>query len=596
MKVVEISDSDGKEDEKKKKKDDEDDDDDGAVVMELDSTSDHNYDDDGDDEDGQRADKHQDPVVFFNSASSQELQEILRIPGQKAEVIMACRPYADIDHLYAMLTKARGVSAQLVTRYEELMEGYEAVDKLIAHCENEARRVVPPTLSKRLFESMAATKQPAGLAPGFRLKGYQIAGVQWLLSLYSNKLKGGILADEMGLGKTAQVIAFVSELKDTLHEPGPHLIIVPSSTLDNWSREFDKFCPGLRVINYYGTQAERAELRDDILELRDTDDAYHAVISTYSVATSDKYDRVFMRKMQFKTMILDEGHLVKNFASDRYIRIMQINVSFRLLLTGTPLQNNLQELLSILTFVLPLNKHHDLDAMRAVFQPAHVREVDGQGKRKASKYAILSNHRMELAKRMLDPFILRRRKCQVLSDLPKKIRRQVLCPMTPLQRRVYAQIDRQSRDECRQGAVAGSGTVQSNAIIQLRKAACHPMLFRTLYTDDILAKMATELLKALMETRNEQYLRLDGSTKVDLRQDMLDTFARDPSISVFLLSTKAGGFGLNITSANVVILYDPDFNPHNDRQAEDRAHRVGQTKDVLVYGLISRESIELRNQ
>ncbi|KAI9591247.1 P-loop containing nucleoside triphosphate hydrolase protein [Syncephalis fuscata] len=566
-------------------------------------------------------------VEFFSNASQQELQDALRISDKQAVTIIEQRPFTDIDHLYTLLGKARGVSAQLINRYEEMIEGYEAVDKLIKHCQNESKRVVPPTISEEIT--------------GFKLKGYQVAG--------------------MGLGKTAQVIAFLSELRHSLNEEGPHLIIVPSSTLDNWLREFEKFCPSLRVISYYGSQTERRELREDILSLRHTDTDYHAVISTYSVATSDKHDRIFMRKMHFKTMILDEGHMVKNFTSDRYVKLMSINVSFRLLLTGTPLQNNLQELLSLLTFVMPLNKEHDVATMRCVFRPVSVAEIDGQGNRRAAKFALF----------MLDPFILRRRKAQVLKDLPKKIRYQITCSMTPFQRRVYAQIDKRSRDQCQQETENQSA--QSSAVIQLRKASCHPLLFRTLYTDKMLHKMATNLLKEpdyydsehqylvedmqvmsdselhnlckkfkhinsyrlknnewmdagkvkelcdiidkakekndrvlvfsqftmvldvlelVMETRNENYLRLDGNTKVDTRQDMLDTFATDTSISVFLLSTKAGGFGLNITAANVVILYDPDFNPHNDRQAEDRAHRVGQTKDVTIYKLISQGSIE----
>jgi SWI/SNF-related matrix-associated actin-dependent regulator 1 of chromatin subfamily A len=163
--------------------------------MEIDNDSESNSEDY---EENSSTAESKDPTIFFNSASPRELQEILRISEKQAKIIIEHRPYVDIDQLYTTLSKARSVSPKLITRYEELIEGYEAVDKLIEHCQNEAQRVISPTLSKEIFEKMEAIKQPIGLAPGFQLKGYQIAGVQWLLSLYKSKLKGGILADEVG--------------------------------------------------------------------------------------------------------------------------------------------------------------------------------------------------------------------------------------------------------------------------------------------------------------------------------------------------------------------------------------------------------------
>ncbi|RKP05494.1 SNF2 family N-terminal domain-containing protein [Thamnocephalis sphaerospora] len=582
------------------------------------------------------------------------MQEVLSITREQTEIIIGLRPFVSWGALEAALRTTRGVSTSLITRYEEMMEGYRAVDRLINACQTMSRRARP--MASQLSTPLPL---PSLLAPGIELKSYQIAGVRWLLSLVDNGFGGGILADEMGLGKTAQVISFLAELTKC-GKPGPHLIVVPSSTLDNWLREFGKFCPSLRVTSYYGNQAERADLRYNLSE--EQDEPFNAIITTYNLATGSKDDRMFLRRFGFSSVILDEGHMVKNFGSARYKHLMSIRTSFRLLLTGTPLQNNLQELLALLTFVMPNELLQDEEAVRRVFRSAP-----------ASGSALISNQRVARAKRMMEPFILRRRKIEVLKELPKKMRRQIRCPMTPSQRRLYATMNRASRRQLRGGSA--NSKQFNNVIMQLRKVACHPMLHRALYTDDKIAKMAKDIMRAsdrycdaeyqyiledmsvmndielhdlciefksifkyrlrnkewmqagkvkqlceiledakktgervlvfsqftqmlnilepVMQTLGVRYLRLDGSTKVETRQELLDEFAADSSISVFLLSTKAGGFGLNMTAASIVVLYDPDFNPHNDRQAEDRAHRVGQTRDVTVLKLIAEGTIEV---
>lgn len=190
---------------------------------------------------------------------------------------------------------------------------------------------------KKAFEDYIYT-QPKLLKEGFKLKSYQLIGVNWLNMLYRKNISC-ILADEMGLGKTAQVIALIAHLKEK-EIAGPHLIIVPSSTLDNWIREFEKFAPTLKVYAYYGSQAERADARYFLKQQEDLD----VIVTTYNMATGAPEDRKFLKKMEFKACVLDEGHQLKNAESKKYKDLMDIKVQWRLLLTGTPLQNNLQEL------------------------------------------------------------------------------------------------------------------------------------------------------------------------------------------------------------------------------------------------------------
>ncbi|KAI8854816.1 SNF2 family N-terminal domain-containing protein [Chytridium lagenaria] len=534
-------------------------------------------------------------------------------------------------------------------------------------------------------------EQPSFVNPEMKLKSYQLIGISWLNLLFSMNL-GAILADEMGLGKTAQVICFIGLLKDRGIK-GPHLIIVrhPLSVLksvlslgtyhllENWMREIEKWCPELSAVSYYGSQAERAELREYI-----PDDVPDIVVTTYNVASGQKDDRSFLRKMRFKTMILDEGHMVKNRLSARYKNLDTLKVQFRVLLTGTPLQNNLLELLSLLTFILPGMFEEDQDFLFKVFN------TKGLGTDSAAN--LLSQKRISRARKMMTPFVLRRKKSNVLKELPKKIQNLELCTATESQEALYKELMADCKkayadpnmviedepeepevnddEKTKKDVKAGSKKNVSNIIMHLRKAANHPLLFRKHFTDKKIRAMAKDVLKfvessydyvledmeymsdfelhklatkykrlhkyelpesAIMDSGKVQKLqmllpeligkdcrillfsqfvimldvlesvlnnlgiqfaRLDGQTPTADRQVIIDGFNLNPSISVFLLSTKACGLGLNLTSANVVILHDIDFNPHNDAQAEDRAHRVGQTRDVHVYKLILDNTIE----
>ncbi|CCE64469.1 hypothetical protein TPHA_0H02660 [Tetrapisispora phaffii CBS 4417] len=519
--------------------------------------------------------------------------------------------------------------------------------------------------------------KPKLLAEDITLKDYQQAGINWLNLMYHNKMSC-ILADDMGLGKTCQVISFMAYLKQ-INEPGPHLVVVPSSTLENWLREFQKFCPELKIEPYYGTQAERADLRD-ILE--ENVGQYDVIVSTYNLAAGNKQDVSFLRNCNFNAIVYDEGHMLKNSSSERFNKLMRIDCNFRLLLTGTPLQNNLKELMSLLEFIMPSIFESKKESLASIFKQRAKTTT-------ASKdyNPLLAQEAINRAKTMMRPFILRRRKDQVLKHLPAKHKHIVYCDMASSQREIYdkeIQMVKDHKKLIRDGMLptdakarkAIKDSSSKNLIMSLRKASIHPLLFRHIYDDATISKMSKailrepeyaengnieyikedmsymtdyelhrlctnfpkslsqyqlkndewmnsgkveklcELLKTIIIDKKEKvlifslftqvldilenvlstlkykFLRLDGSTQVNDRQSLIDKFYEDDTIPVFILSTKAGGFGINLVCANNVIIFDQSFNPHDDRQASDRAHRVGQTKEVQITTLITQKSIE----
>lgn len=519
--------------------------------------------------------------------------------------------------------------------------------------------------------------KPKMLSNDIELKDYQQSGINWLNLLYQNHMSC-ILADDMGLGKTCQVISFIAYLKQ-INEPGPHLVVVPSSTLENWLREFQKFCPSLKIEPYYGSQQERADLRD-ILE--DNDGQYDVIVTTYNLAAGNKQDVSFLRNRNFNVIIYDEGHMLKNSLSERFSKLMKVEGNFRLLLTGTPLQNNLRELMSLLEFIMPSIFESKKESLTSIFKQ-RARTTDAN-----KEYnPLLAQEAINRAKTMMKPFILRRRKDQVLKHLPAKHKHIAYCEMTDVQRQIYdkeIKLVMEHKRMIRDGKLPKDpkqvskikASSSKNLIMALRKASLHPLLYRHIYDDKIISKMSDaildepqyaengnkqyikedmsymtdfeldrlcnnfpdtlskfklkndewmdagkieklceilkdiivfkkekvlifslftqmlDILESVLSTLNYKFLRLDGSTQVNDRQSLIDKFYEDDTIPVFILSTKAGGFGINLVCANNVIIYDQSFNPHDDRQAADRAHRVGQTKEVNITTLIMKNSIE----
>ncbi|KFY16837.1 hypothetical protein V492_01056 [Pseudogymnoascus sp. VKM F-4246] len=658
-------------------------------------------------------------LSFLNKCSKGDLIDLANIKADVAEFFLSKRPFSNLDSARevsnAKETKTGKQSARapigdrIVDTSMSMMSGYEAVDALVATCSELGKPLTEEmtrwgfdvngaakggelemvSLEEDLHDSGLGTpsskstsevgdddvravskkgknkflKKPEKMASTLVLKDYQLVGLNWLALLYKYKLSC-ILADDMGLGKTCQVIAFLSHLAE-IGETGPHLVIVPPSTLENWLREFANFAPELVVEPYYGSQKERQDIAERILEARDE---VNVVVSTYEFAAK-KDDNKFMRRLKPNACVYDEGHVLKNPKSLKYQGLIKIPAQFRLLLTGTPLQNNLMELAALLGFILPDIFRERQEDLEFIFKhKASTRDSDHA--------ALLSAQRIARAKSMLTPFVLRRKKAQVLKHMPAKICKVEYCEMHPSQAEIYNGLRGRARERAQLrlngGKVPNDG--ENNPLMQLRKAAIHPMLFRRHFTDEKLEKMVDilrrqepdefsqprdkilmemkllqdyylhtwclrypcikkfdtpdltwmnsgkvdalvrlvkqykangdrvlvfsqftlvlDIIEAVFQTELIQHTRFDGATKVNERQTLIDDFRDDETITAFLLSTGAGGTGVNLMYANKVIIFDSSFNPQDDIQAENRAHRVGQTREVEVVRLVTKGTIE----
>ncbi|XP_016392804.1 probable global transcription activator SNF2L2 isoform X1 [Sinocyclocheilus rhinocerous] len=458
------------------------------------------------------------------------------------------------------------------------------------------------------------------------LKHYQVQGLEWMVSLYNNNLNG-ILADEMGLGKTIQTIALITYLMEHKRLNGPYLIIVPLSTLSNWVNELDKWAPSIVKIAYKGTPSMRRSL---VPQLRSG--KFNVLITTYEYIIKDKH---ILAKIRWKYMIVDEGHRMKN----HHCKLTQVlNTHYvaprRLLLTGTPLQNKLPELWALLNFLLP-TIFKSCSTFEQWFNAPFA--MTGERVDLNEEETILIIRRLH---KVLRPFLLRRLKKEVESQLPEKVEYVIKCDMSAIQKVLYRHMqgkgilltDGSEKDKKGKG---GAKTLM-NTIMQLKKICNHPYMFQhieesfaehlgypngiisgpDLYRasgkfellDRILPKLkATNhrvllfcqmtTLMTIMEDyfafRNFLYLRLDGTTKCEDRAMLLKKFNEEGSqFFIFLLSTRAGGLGLNLQAADTVVIFDSDWNPHQDLQAQDRAHRIGQQNEVRVLRLCTVNSVE----
>ncbi|CAK7896958.1 ISWI chromatin-remodeling complex ATPase Isw2p [[Candida] anglica] len=442
-------------------------------------------------------------------------------------------------------------------------------------------------------------------SPGYiqgQLRPYQIQGLNWLISLYENNLSG-ILADEMGLGKTLQTISFLGYLRYFKGVNGPHIVIVPKSTLDNWAREFAKWTPEVRVLSIQGDKEERNRLINERLLTCDFD----VVISSYEIVIKEKSS---FRKFAWQYIVIDEAHRIKNEESLLSQIIRMFSSRNRLLITGTPLQNNLHELWALLNFILP-DIFSNSESFDEWFQNSEEDNVISQ------------------LHKVLKPFLLRRIKSDVEKSLLPKQELNVYTRMSEMQKKWYQKILEKDID-----AVNGangkkeSKTRLLNIVMQLRKCCNHPYLFEGAepgppYTTDehlvynsqkmiILDKMLKkfqregsrvlifsqmsrmlDILEDYCHFRQYAYCRIDGQTDHSDRVNAIDEYNKPGSEKfVFLLTTRAGGLGINLTSADIVVLFDSDWNPQADLQAMDRAHRIGQTKQVKVFRFITENAIE----
>lgn len=461
--------------------------------------------------------------------------------------------------------------------------------------------------------------EQANILVGGSLKEYQIKGLQWMLSLYNNNLNG-ILADEMGLGKTIQTISLVTYLIERKQQQGPYLVIVPLSTLTNWNLEFEKWAPSVSRIVYKGPPNARKQQQEKIRQGK-----FQVLLTTYEYIIKD---RPVLSKIKWFHMIIDEGHRMKNSNSKLSATISQYyNTRFRLILTGTPLQNNLGELWAMLNFVLP-NIFKSVKTFDEWFNTPFA-NTGGQDKMELNEEEqILVIRRLH---KVLRPFLLRRLKKDVEKDLPDKTEKVIKCKFSALQTRLYKQMVTHQKITVSDGKGGKAGARGlSNMIMQLRKLCNHPFVFDevenqmnpTNTSNDLLWRTAgkfelldrilpkykatghrvlmffqmtaiMDIMEDFLRFRGMQYLRLDGTTKSEDRSDLLKTFnAPDSPYFMFLLSTRAGGLGLNLQTADTVIIYDSDWNPHQDLQAQDRAHRIGQKNEVRILRLISSNSVE----
>lgn len=472
----------------------------------------------------------------------------------------------------------------------------------------------------RIKEKIVQQHSSMGRGDGsLQLKPYQLRGLEWMVSLYNNNLNG-ILADEMGLGKTIQTISLITYLMEIKQNNGPYLVIVPLSTISNWNLEFEKWAPHVVKIVYKGNRDARKRVESQIRK-----GSFNVLLTTYEYVIKEK---ALLGKIRWKYMIIDEGHRLKNHNCKLTLMLNgYFHAHHRLLLTGTPLQNKLPELWALLNFLLP-----------TIFSSCGTFEqwFNAPFATTGEKVELNQEETMLIIRRLhkvLRPFLLRRLKKEVESQLPDKTEYVIKCDMSALQKILYKHMRNGLLIDSKQST---GGRALMNTVVHLRKLCNHPFLFQNIeesctdfwkreknmatgqdlyrvagkleLLDRILPKLKSSGHRILMffqmtsmmtiiedffNYRQYRYLRLDGSTKPDERGQLLEMYnAPDSEYFLFMLSTRAGGLGLNLQTADTVIIFDSDWNPHQDMQAQDRAHRIGQKREVRVLRLITANSVE----
>ncbi|KAI5839266.1 swi2/snf2-like protein [Morchella snyderi] len=592
-------------------------------------------------------------------------------------------------------TKAKGKAA---------ISGYFIKDKLKepgSTAEALANAQEPTDQKLGLQKDLRSARQPK-LITGGVMKPYQLQGLDWLVSLYENGLNG-ILADEMGLGKTLQTISFLAFLKEK-GTNGPFLVAAPVSTLSNWVDEIERFAPEMPVLMYHGTPVEREEMRQTSMAKKGKD--FPIICTSYELIMND---RKYLQKYAWKFIIIDEGHRIKNLNCKLVRELKSYTSANRLLITGTPLQNNLSELWSLLNFLLP-DIFDDLDSFQNWFDFTAIQEKEGHHawlEEQKKTNIVGSLHAI------LKPFLLRRMKTDVETMLPPKREYVLYAPLTQSQKDLYGKLlnhegrswlieklvgsDATKKRKLEEDAASkkrkrgandsssSSATPQSkktrstrstrgkntsykdledheffakldessdeeeiipvdeyqlklikatkdagnkklqNLVMQLRQACNSPHLFywpfpadpdNTIVTESGKMMLLDRLVPALFARghkvlifsqfskmldiieewastlRSWQVCRIDGAVSQTDRREQIRRFNHDAGWNLFLLSTRAGGLGINLTAADTVVLFDSDWNPQQDLQAQDRAHRIGQKKPVIVYRFATAATVE----
>lgn len=457
---------------------------------------------------------------------------------------------------------------KLIIKKEDLLSALELNSELektdIANFENIFK-------SKTAIELTEAQKKI--------LRPYQIDGVNFLERLKSNGF-GALLADDMGLGKTLQAITFLARTR----RKNCAFVVVPKSLLENWRNEVEKFAPALKVLLYHG--ADRKEKQDF--------ENYDIVLSTYATTM---LDIDFLSKKKFSAVVFDEVQTIKNYKSKMYEAAFKLNADFKMALSGTPFENNVLELWSVMRLLNP-----KIFSKRAFFTKA-VEEKD-----------------FDRIKKAIAPFMLQRKKKDVLKDLPEKTEEVIFCRMDDEMASCYGALHSKIVDEI-SGASGHSAFMASALILEsltkLRQFCCHPSLLpkgtlpiklessakfdvlkikvQSLVEQKekvIIFSQFTSMLKIIKDWLKKEKIKtfyLDGST--NKRQDLVDEFEKSDE-GVFLISLKAGGVGLNLVSCHYMFIYDPWWNPASENQAADRIYRIGQKSNVFIYRLITKGTIE----
>ncbi len=424
-----------------------------------------------------------------------------------------------------------------------------------------------------------------------KLRPYQKEGLNWLHFLDEMQW-GGILADDMGLGKTLQVLAFIQKI--VRKDKTPNLVVVPTTLLFNWQKEIEKFAPKIKAYYHYGTNRER-----NIQAFAGN----HIVFTTYGTLMRDIE---WLREFKFNYAILDESQAIKNPASRRYKAVNLLQTNNRIVMTGTPIENSTFDLYAQMSFVNPgffMGIKH--------FKETYSNPIDKDGNEQVA---------LELQK-LINPFILRRTKEKVASELPPKVEDVIYCEMEPEQRKVYEAYRNKYRnkilEQIEKTGVAKSKFMVLEALTRLRQICDSPALLNdesigvtnAIKIQEIVSHITDKtanhkllifsqftsmlaLLKTELEQLNIDYEYLDGKSNTKQRENSVQRFQNDPDLRVFLISLKAGGTGLNLTAADYVYILDPWWNPAVENQAIDRIYRIGQDKKVFAYRMICKDTVE----
>ncbi|MFM9836751.1 MAG: DEAD/DEAH box helicase [Cyclobacteriaceae bacterium] len=468
---------------------------------------------------------------------------------------------------------------------------FTLLDDILDNLDRDSKQEIE-TRKRKLFEYDTIQKAPLSTAISATLRPYQQSGFHWLQAL-DDLGWGGCLADDMGLGKTLQTISFLQFLKEKY--PGStQLVVCPTSLIFNWESELQKFCPSLKYYTHYGTQRE---LKETHIE------EYDIILTSYGVVRNDLSE---LSNVLWQYIILDESQAIKNPDARVTKAVNQLRSVNRIILSGTPVQNNTFDLYSQFSFLNP-----GLLGNREFFNREFATPIDKFGSKEKAQHL----------KKLVYPFTLRRTKEQVAKDLPEKTVTILWCTMEAAQRKLYNEYrdgyKKKLLKKIDEEGIGKSGLDVLEGLLRLRQICDHPALINTTEEMQDSSVKINELTREVKENAGNHkllifsqftqmlhliqtefdkaginYCYLDGSTPLNKRKEQVAKFQEDENVKAFLISLKAGGVGLNLTTADYVYIVDPWWNPAVEQQAIDRAHRIGQKRNVFAYKMICKDSVE----